>query len=121
MTTTGDLSDDFFSAIHQTADTLQCNPQDLLSVMQNESGLRATAHNPNGNASGLIQFMPRILRGLGFNSDPDDTANAADFRAQWDTVYVKNLHQLVEALHDQARYVDDNRRRSNLVLNGIDA
>ena len=46
---------------------------------------------------------------------------ADDFRVEWDTVYVKNLHQLVAALHDQARYVNDNRRRSNLVLNGIDA
>lgn len=82
MTTTGDLSDDFFSAIQQTAPTLQCNPQDLLSVMQSESGLRATAHNPSSNASGLIQFMPSILRGLGFNSDPNDTTNAANFRAQ---------------------------------------
>lgn len=82
MTTSGDLSDDFFSAIGQTAVILQCNPQDLLSVMQSESGLRATAHNPNGNASGLIQFMPSILRGLGWDSDPDDTTDAANFRAQ---------------------------------------
>jgi uncharacterized protein YukE len=46
---------------------------------------------------------------------------ADDFRAEWDAVYVKNLRQLVEALHDQARYVNENRRRSNLVLNGVDA
>ena len=46
---------------------------------------------------------------------------ADDFRAEWDTVYVKNLRQLVDALHDQARYINDNRRRSNLVLNGVDA
>jgi uncharacterized protein YukE len=46
---------------------------------------------------------------------------ADDFRVEWDAVYVKNLRQLVEALHDQARYVNENRRRSNLVLNGVDA
>ena len=46
---------------------------------------------------------------------------ADDFRGEWSAVYVKNLRQLVEALRDQARYVDDNRRRSNLVLNGVDA
>lgn len=46
---------------------------------------------------------------------------ADDFRGEWDGVHVRNLRQLVEALHDQARYVDENRRRSNLVLNGIDA
>jgi hypothetical protein len=82
MTTTGDLSDNFFEAIGQTAEALQCNPKDLLSVMQNESGVRATAHNPHGHASGLIQFMPKTLRSLGWNSDADDTNNAANFRVQ---------------------------------------
>lgn len=43
------------------------------------------------------------------------------FRHEWDAVYVRNLRELVVALRDQARYVDENRRRSNLVLNGIDA
>ena len=46
---------------------------------------------------------------------------ADDFRVEWDTVYVKNLRQLVDALHHQAQYVNENRRRSNLVLNGVDA
>jgi len=35
--------------------------------MQSESGVSASAHNPNGDASGLIQFMPATLTGLGFN------------------------------------------------------
>jgi uncharacterized protein YukE len=43
------------------------------------------------------------------------------FRAEWDTMYVRSLRQLAEALRLQARYVDDNRRRSNLALNGVDA
>jgi uncharacterized protein YukE len=43
------------------------------------------------------------------------------FRTEWDGVYVRNLRELAEALRAQSRYVDDNRRRSNLVLNGIDA
>ncbi len=46
---------------------------------------------------------------------------ADQFRQEWDGVFVKNLRQLSEALHDQARFVDANRRRSNLVLNGVDA
>lgn len=45
---------------------------------------------------------------------------ADQFRADWDGVYVRNLRDLAEALRQQARYVDDNRRRSNLVLNGVD-
>jgi hypothetical protein len=98
MIATGDLSEDFFSALQQTATTLQCDPQDLLSVMQNESGVRATAHNPNGHASGLIQFMPKILRNLGWNFDPDNATNAENFRrlvraeeqaAQWVLEYFR--------------------------------
>ncbi len=46
---------------------------------------------------------------------------ADQFRGEWDGVFVKNLRQLVQALQQQARYIDDNRRRTNLVLNGIDA
>jgi uncharacterized protein YukE len=46
---------------------------------------------------------------------------ADQFRSEWDGVYVKNLRQLSQALRDQSRYVDENRRRSNLVLNGVDA
>ncbi len=34
--------------------------------MMSESGVRANAHNPNGNASGLIQFMPQTLLNLGW-------------------------------------------------------
>lgn len=46
---------------------------------------------------------------------------ADQFRGEWDGVFVKNLRQLVQALQQQARYIDDNRRRTNLVLNGVDA
>lgn len=45
---------------------------------------------------------------------------ADQFRQDWDSVFAANLRQLSQALHDQARYVDDNRRRANLVLNGVD-
>lgn len=65
---TGDLSDDFFELVRGVAAHLQCQPIDLLGVMMNESGVRATAHNRNGDASGLIQFMPRTLEGLGWNA-----------------------------------------------------
>ena|SRR5262245_50161062 len=46
---------------------------------------------------------------------------AEQFRTEWDTVFVPNLRELASTLRDQARYVDENRRRSNLVLNGVDA
>jgi hypothetical protein len=44
----------------------------MLMVMQSEAGMRATAHNPNGDASGLIQFMPSTLRDLGWQGTPED-------------------------------------------------
>ena len=63
---THDLPDAFFSGLVRVCDEVGCAPADLLAVMQNESAIRADAHNPNGDASGLIQFMPPILRGLGY-------------------------------------------------------
>ena len=58
---------------------LRCNPLDLIAVTFNESGCKTTAHNRNGNASGLWQFMPATLRGLGW--DPRDCdAGLAEFR-----------------------------------------
>lgn len=43
-----------------------CDETDLLSVMISESGINPAAHNASGDASGLIQFMPDTLRGLGW-------------------------------------------------------
>jgi phosphatidylserine/phosphatidylglycerophosphate/cardiolipin synthase-like enzyme/subtilisin family serine protease len=66
VTHTADLADSFFAAIRTVATTLQTQPQFLLAVMNSESSIRASAHNPNGHASGLIQFMPDTLRRLGW-------------------------------------------------------
>jgi subtilisin family serine protease len=66
ITHTADLADSFFAAMRTVATTLQTQPQFLLAVMNSESGIRASAHNPNGHASGLIQFMPDTLRRLGW-------------------------------------------------------
>ena len=63
---TRDLANDFFPAVEEISDELGVKPVHLLSVMMSESGVYARAHNPNGNASGLIQFMPFVLRNLGW-------------------------------------------------------
>jgi hypothetical protein len=65
---TADLSDGFFVSVRSTSAELGCNPIDLLSVMMSESGVKATAHNANGHASGLIQFMPATLERLGWTA-----------------------------------------------------
>lgn len=44
-----------------------------LRVWAFESDNETTAHNPNGNASGLFQLMPKTAKGLGYplSIDPD--------------------------------------------------
>lgn len=63
---TADLTDAFFVGMHAVAASIGTNPEFLLAVMNSESGIRASAHNPNGHASGLIQFMPATLVRLGW-------------------------------------------------------
>jgi hypothetical protein len=65
---TNDLADDFFPGLVSVAADVEAKPIHLLSVMMSESGVRASARNPNGNASGLIQFMPATLTGLGWRA-----------------------------------------------------
>ena len=66
MSLTDDLSDRFFSGILDVGDRLQLDALDLLGVMMAESNVKASAHNANSDASGLIQFLPSTLRGLGW-------------------------------------------------------
>ena len=61
-----DLSDAFFVLWSQMCERLGIDPFDLIRVSFSEAGCRASAHNPSGNASGLIQFMPATLMGLGW-------------------------------------------------------
>lgn len=63
---TADVDTLFDKAFLRTCEKIKCSPRDLLGVMFSESGCRSSAHNPNGGASGLIQFMPDTLKGLGF-------------------------------------------------------
>lgn len=72
---TADLSDSFFLRHAGVAQRLGVDPFDLLKPMYSESNIRAAAHNPNGDASGVLQFMPATLRGLGW------TQGDAAFRA----------------------------------------
>ncbi len=60
----------------------------------------------SGGAAGAVHWQGRV---------------ADRFRQEWDGVFARHLRQLAESLHQQARFVDDNRRRSNLALNGVDA
>lgn len=69
-----DIEDRFFVKLKDIAEKLGADPLEMMSVMMSESGVSATAHNPHGDASGLIQFMPDTLRRLGWK------AGHAEFR-----------------------------------------
>jgi hypothetical protein len=66
------LADRFFVELTAVCGRLSCAPADMLGVMESESGVRADAQNPRGNATGLIQFMPKTLVGLGWNTGTDE-------------------------------------------------
>ncbi len=55
----------FLKKVKQIAKRLNCNYRDLLGVMNSESGINAAAKNPNGSASGLIQFIESTANSLG--------------------------------------------------------
>ncbi len=65
----GKLGSGFSAKLEQVAKNLNCDPADLLGMMQSESGLNPKAYNKNGGATGLIQFMPSTARSLGTTTE----------------------------------------------------
>lgn len=65
----GKLGSGFSAKLEQVAKNLNCDPSDLLGMMQSESGLNPQAYNGNGGATGLIQFMPSTARSLGTSTE----------------------------------------------------
>lgn len=63
------LGKGFCAKLEQVAKNINCDPKDLLGMMQSESGIDPTAYNSNGGATGLIQFMPRTAESLGTTTD----------------------------------------------------
>lgn len=59
----------FVQQVKEMAGRLGVKPEWILAVMKNESGMSTTAKNPNGGATGLIQFMPATARGLGTTTE----------------------------------------------------
>ena len=71
---TTDINDRFWPDFRNVCHDVGADDRDLLKVLYVESGLRADAHNPSGNASGINQLMPQTLVNLGW------THGAAPFR-----------------------------------------
>lgn len=55
----------FVDKVKSISAKLLIEPDWLMAVMYKESGLNEKAVNPNGGATGLIQFMPATARSLG--------------------------------------------------------
>jgi len=51
--------------IEEMSQRVGCKSKDLKNIMYSESGGNPHAVNPNGGATGLIQFTPRTARSLG--------------------------------------------------------
>lgn len=60
---TSDLDDAFFERLGELCrdEWGGCEPLDMLKCWYSESGVRASAHNPGGDASGIFQIMPSTL------------------------------------------------------------
>lgn len=59
------LSQEFYNKVIQISNRLNCNADDLMALMNAESGLKPTARNKSSDATGLIQFMPNTAKDLG--------------------------------------------------------
>ncbi len=62
------LSQEFYNKVVQIANRLNCSADDLMALMNSESGLKHTEVNSIG-ASGLIQFLPKTAKGLGTTTE----------------------------------------------------
>ena len=80
MSYTADISELALTRFADVCGFLACQQLDLAAVLYSESGWYATAHNPNGDASGIFQAMPATLKGLGFAPELPPDARAARFR-----------------------------------------
>lgn len=55
----------FLAKVKEVSKKLLIEPDWLMAVMYKESGINPQAVNPNGGATGLIQFMPATAKSLG--------------------------------------------------------
>lgn len=56
---------EFLAKVKEIAKRLNCDYRDLLGVMNSESGINASAKNPHGSATGLIQIIESTAKSLG--------------------------------------------------------
>lgn len=72
----------------EMANRLDTNADYIAAVMSVESGFDAQARNPNGGATGLIQFMPSTAKRLGTTTD-ELFAMSEEEQLPWVEAYFK--------------------------------
>lgn len=86
------LGDNFYPKLVEMCKRVNILPDDLLNVMMLESRLNPAAHNPQGHASGLIQFMPSTLKKLGFPGTHEDLRRmTGEEQLPWVEKYIKQF------------------------------
>jgi hypothetical protein len=60
---------EFIAKVRSICDQLSIKPDWLMAMMNHESGLNHRIQNPNGGATGLIQFMPDTAQRLGTSTE----------------------------------------------------
>ena len=63
------LSDEFYRRIIEISQKIECDPNDLMGVINIESAFKPNAQNKSTNATGLIQFMPDVAKEYGTTVD----------------------------------------------------
>lgn len=82
------LGPNFYTKLVEIASETGMKPEDILAIMVSESGINPQVHSSNSSATGLIQFMPGTLKGLGFKGDSQDFAM---LNGEEQLTYVKKL------------------------------
>jgi hypothetical protein len=90
------ISSSFSTKLNDISQELGMNPRDLLLVIYLESGANPAARNPNGGATGLIQFMPSTLKGMGLSNQEIKTFGQKSAEDQLD--YVKKYVEAHKSL-----------------------
>ena len=65
------LGTNFFTKLKQISASLGIKPEDLLAIMTFESSLNPSS-SKKGGPTGLIQFMPKTLKGVGWQKTPEE-------------------------------------------------
>lgn len=92
----------FYTKLNEISNEAGVNPRDLLLAIYMESGANPAAQNPHRDshgrsATGLIQFMPDTLKGMGLSQDDADNFKYRSAENQLDFVkrYVQSHRNLI--------------------------